>query len=58
MKQYHGDCAKLAERMGEEMERTIPDAGLVVFENGTHFAYLEQYPRFITVVRQFLTGRE
>ena len=43
--------------MGKEMEKCIRDAGLVVFENSGHFAYLEQYNRFITVVKQFLTGR-
>ena len=40
--------------MGEEMERRIPDAGLVVLENGTHFAYLEQLQRFATIVNHFL----
>ena len=40
--------------MGKEMESRIPDAGLVVFEGGTHFAYLEQAARFNTIVRQFL----
>lgn len=43
--------------MGKEMEKCIPDAGLVVFENSGHFAYLEQYNRFIAVVKQFLIGR-
>ena len=42
--------------MGREMEKRIPDAGLVIFEGGTHFAYLEQLPRFNTIVRQFLKG--
>ena len=40
--------------MGKEMEKRIPDAGLVIFEGGTHFAYLEQLQRFNTIVRQFL----
>ena len=40
--------------MGKEMEKRIPDAGLVVFEGGTHFAYLEQLRRFNTIIRQFL----
>ncbi len=40
--------------MGQEMEKLIPDAGLVIFENGTHFAYLEQVGRFNTVLRSFL----
>ena len=40
--------------MGQKMEKEIPDAGLAVFEGGTHFAYLEQLPRFNAVVRHFL----
>lgn len=42
--------------MGREMEKRIPDAGLVIFEGGTHFAYLEQVQRFNTIVCQFLKG--
>ena len=42
--------------MVKEMEKRIPDAGHVVFEGGTHFAYLEQLQRFNTIVRQFLKG--
>lgn len=42
--------------MGKEMEKRIPDAGLVIFEGGTHFAYLEQLKRFNTIVCQFLKG--
>lgn len=41
--------------MGREIEKLIPDAGLVILEGGSHFAYLEQAPRFNTVVRHFLT---
>lgn len=40
--------------MGKEMEQRISDAGLVVFENCGHFAYLQQYSRFISIVKQFL----
>lgn len=40
--------------MGQQMEKQIPDAGLVVLEGGTHFAYLEQAQRFCTIVRHFL----
>jgi pimeloyl-ACP methyl ester carboxylesterase len=36
------------------MERLIPDAGLVLFERGGHFAYLDEPDRFCRVVRQFL----
>ena len=41
--------------MGQKMEKEIPDAGLVVFENGDHFAYLTEWPRFVTIVRTFLS---
>ena len=41
--------------MGREMEKLIPDAGLVVLEGGSHFAYLEQAPRFNIIVKHFLT---
>ena len=40
--------------MGEKMEKEIPDAGLVIFENGDHFAYLKEWPRFVTITRTFL----
>ena len=40
--------------MAKEMERLIPDAGLVILEGGTHFAYLEQNARFNTIARHFL----
>ena len=42
--------------MGQKMEQLIPDAGLVVFENGDHFAYLRESARFLTIVRAFLTN--
>lgn len=42
--------------MGRQMEKDIRDAGLVVFENCGHFAYLEQYARFQTVTKKFLLG--
>ena len=41
------------------MERLIPDAGLVLFERGGHFAYLDEPDRFCRVVRHFLgQGKE
>ena len=40
--------------MGQEMEKRIPDAGLVILEGGSHFAYLEQIQRFNTIIREFL----
>ena len=44
--------------MAREMEQRIPDAGLVILEGGTHFAYLEQIGRFNVILRQFLKGDE
>ena len=44
--------------MAKEMEKRIPDAGIVILEGGTHFAYLEQAARFNVIVRQFLKGDE
>ena len=40
--------------MGEKMEKEIKDAALIRFEGAGHFAYLEQYPRFIAIAREFL----
>lgn len=40
--------------MGQQMEKFIPDAGLVVLEGGTHFAYLEQAQRFNKIAHVFL----
>ena len=40
--------------MGQKMEKEMQDAGLVVFENDDHFAYLRQWPRFVKIVRAFL----
>ena len=44
--------------MAEEMEKHIPDAGLVRIPGGSHFAYLEQLQFFTTVARQFLKEEE
>lgn len=40
--------------MGEEMEKQIPDAGLVKLSGCGHFAYLERYQDFKAIVRQFI----
>lgn len=40
--------------MGEQMEQNIPDAGLVVFEGRSHFAFLEEWQRFTVIAKQFL----
>jgi pimeloyl-ACP methyl ester carboxylesterase len=36
------------------MERLIPHARLVVFQNAGHFSYLDQYGKFRLIVKQFL----
>ncbi len=40
--------------MGETMQKEIGDAGLVVFENDDHFAYLHQWERFSIIAESFL----
>lgn len=40
--------------MGREMERLIPDAGLVTLEGAGHFSYLDQPDRFARIVAHFL----
>jgi pimeloyl-ACP methyl ester carboxylesterase len=40
--------------LARTMEELIPDAGLVLFEGGGHFAYLDEPDRFCRVVRHFL----
>lgn len=39
---------------GELMAELIPDAGLVVFSNSSHFAFLENRERFKTIIKTFL----
>lgn len=41
--------------MAKEIEKRIPDCGLVILEGGSHFAYLEQRERFNKIARFFLT---
>ena len=48
----HDDATPLW--MGKTMAQEIPDAGLVVFEGQDHFAYLREWPRFVTIVKAFL----
>ncbi len=40
------------------LEKTIPDAGLVVFQGAGHFAYQERLPDFIRIVDTFLGGKK
>ena len=42
--------------MGQQMEKAIPDAGLVVFDGRSHFAFLEEAQRFQVIVTTFLFG--
>lgn len=39
---------------GQLMAELIPDAGLVVFPNSSHFAFLENRERFKTIIKTFL----
>ena len=40
--------------MGQEMEKQIPDAGLVKLPGCGHFAYLDRYADFKAIVRSFI----
>ncbi|HEX5307546.1 MAG TPA: alpha/beta hydrolase [Solirubrobacteraceae bacterium] len=40
--------------MAKEMERLIPDAGLVVLEGAGHFSYADQPARFARIVSHFI----
>ncbi len=46
------DATPLAD--AQTMERCIPDAGLVVFQQAGHYSYLDDYGRFCAVVNKFL----
>lgn len=37
-----------------ELEQLIPDAGVVVYENRTHYAYLEELGKTISILHNFL----
>ncbi len=39
---------------GQLMEENMRDAGLVIFEGGTHYAFLEQKARFLRVLDAFI----
>ncbi len=42
---------------GQLLEKTIPDAGLVVFQGAGHFAYQQRIADFIRIVDTFLKGK-
>lgn len=44
--------------MGKIMEREIPDAGLVVFDQAGHYSFLDQMGRFQAVLRVFMKMEE
>lgn len=43
--------------VAKEMERLIPNAGLVVLEGAGHFSYLDQPARFARIVSHFIAPR-
>ena len=44
--------------MGKIMEKKIPDAGLVIFEDDDHYAYWNQSARFNKISDVFLTDEK
>jgi pimeloyl-ACP methyl ester carboxylesterase len=42
--------------MGKMMEKLIPDAGLVIFEDDDHYAYFHQIKRFNHIVEVFISS--
>lgn len=43
---------------GKELEKLIPNSGLVVYEGCTHYAYLERLNQTINVLRSFIESGE
>jgi len=39
---------------GQQMERELPNAGLVILENAGHYAFLEQQAQFLRVIASFM----
>ena len=42
---------------GKMLEQLLPDGGLVTLEGCTHYAYLEQLPRVVNIIKVFLGGK-
>jgi len=40
--------------MGKKMQKSIKDSGLVVLENAGHYAFLDNFSEFMTIVEAFL----
>ena len=38
----------------KELEKIIPDAGLIVFDGLTHYAYLENINGVLRILKEFL----
>ena len=41
-----------------DLEKLIPGSGLVVYDGGTHYAYLERFEQTIRVLQSFLGGEK
>ncbi|MDR0425791.1 MAG: alpha/beta hydrolase [Clostridiales bacterium] len=42
--------------MAKKFERLIPDSGLIILQNSGHYAFLEQYGRFVPILLSFIEG--
>ena len=51
---YGRDDRETPVKFGEIMEKRIPDSGLVVLENAGHYSYLDQFVRYMSIVKTFL----
>ena len=51
---WGADDAETPVAMAQQMERLIPDAGLVVLEGAGHYSYLDQPARFARIVGHFI----
>lgn len=51
---WGADDAETPVAMAQEMERLIPDAGLIVLEAAGHYSYLDQSARFARIVSHFI----
>ncbi len=52
-----GHYDELTPACAETLRAGIPDSRLVVFENSSHLAHVEEEARYLEVVRDFLDGR-
>ena len=43
---------------GKELEKLIPNAGLVIYDGCTHYAYLERLNQTINVLKSFIESEE